>query len=86
MAKALARLGQKISYWDVRNLMVHADKKRLRQEFAIVDRIHRRKDLAGVIFDALPAGHWARLRLTNDELGDILETFPSGSGKSPDLP
>ena len=80
MAEALSICGRKTNYTEIKHLMVHPDKKRLRDEFLASIRIGSRKNIRGLDPDAT-----AEARAL-ETVRDILGTFPTKQEKSPTLP
>jgi hypothetical protein len=80
MTEAPTVCGRKTKYSEIKNLMVHSDKKRLREEFLACIRIGSRKNRRGLDPDAS-----AKAR-ASETVRDILRTFPTKEGKSPELP
>ncbi len=80
MAEALTVCGRETKYTEMKHLMIHPDKKRLRDEFLACSRMWRRKDIRGLDPDATAkAQAWETVR-------EILGTFPTKQEKSPTLP
>jgi hypothetical protein len=80
MAEALTVCGRETKYSEMKHLMVHPDKERFRDEFLACSQMWRRKDIRGLNPDA------TALARAQETVRDILRTFPTSKGKSPNLP
>ncbi len=80
MAEALTVCGRKTIYSEMKHLMVHPGKERLRGEFLACSNMWRRRNRRGLDPDATAAAR------ALETVREILGTFPTKQEKSPTLP
>jgi hypothetical protein len=77
VAEALTVCGRKTSFTEIKNLMVHPDNQRFREEFEATRKIVSRLDKANTPKNALAPGYgefW--IDASRKDVLDILDTFP----------